>query len=660
MKFARALPTLFIGCCLSAYGGTYRAQALPPVEAFGQLPFISDTELSPDGKYFAGVQSLDGKPVAVIYKVSSSDAPQVFGSPEGSLVTGIEWAKNDRLLIFYKSALNTIGGQKSSRYLPLATWYRTISVDVAGTDPVELFEHTRSMSANYAASRIQDKVPDDPDSILMPLWTLAASNVGYGDRYDFYKVNVRTGDAEKILGGVSKSNKWITDGLGNVVGRVTETMDPLTDHLFFYRNGDWQPVMDFDADPGKGSAIYGETWDARSLAVVRTGPTGYDEIDRLDLDTGKLGEVLFKDSSYDIAGPIFDEWTGRIVGARVAHDSFEYHYFEPSMQALQRGVEAQFPGLDARVESLDRSRDKAIVMVESPTLPPTLYFLDRTTHVATKIASTYPALNNSDLGQMRPYPYKARDGLKIAAFLTLPPGKNPTKLPLVVLVHGGPDARDVLGFDWWGQFLANRGYAVLQTNYRGSSGYGAAYTTAGLQQWGLKMQDDISDGVKQLVADGVADPKRVCIVGANYGGYAALAGATFTPDLYACAVSFAGISDLTLDMRRMLETWNTKSAYYKFWASRIGDPMSNWNQLVATSPALHADQVKAPILIMHGANDTTVPIEQSEAERDALVRAGKSVQFERVEGDDHYFTLASTRIEMLSKLEAFLAANIGH
>lgn len=647
-------------CAQVVLSGPVRAQALPPVEAFGQLPFIAQTELSPDGRYFAGIQSLDGKPVAVIYTVSSSAAPQVFGSPEGSLVAGIEWAKNDRLLIFYKSGLNVLGGPTSTHHMPINTWYRTVSVDVTGTDSVELFHNVSSAENNYAITRIQDKLLDDPESILMPLWTRPSANSGPGYRYNLYRVSVRTGDAEKIQDGVSRSNKWITDGLGNVVGRVTETMEPLTDHLFFYRNGDWQPIMDFDANPDQEPSIYGETWDGRSLVVKRTGSAGFDELVRLDLDGGKLGDVLFQDPHYDVAGTLIDEWTGRVIGAIVAHERFEYHYFEPQTQALQRGVEAHFPGLDARVESLSRNRDKAIVIVQSPTLPPTLYFLDRTSHLATKIASTYPGLSEFNFGRMQAYPYKARDGMNIAAFLTVPPGKKPEGLPVVVLVHGGPDARNVAGFDWWAQFLTSRGYAVFQTNYRGSSGYGAAYTAAGLQQWGLKMQDDISDGVKKLIADGVADPKRICIVGASYGGYAALAGATFTPDLYACAASFAGISDLTLDMRRILETTNTNSSYYKFWTSRIGDPIHEWDRLAATSPALHADQVKVPILLMHGSADTTVRIEQSEAERDALQRAGRNVQYERIEGDDHYFTLADTRIEMLRKLETFLAANIGH
>ena len=205
--------------------------------------------------------------------------------------------------------------------------------------------------------------------------------------------------------------------------------------------------------------------------------------------------------------------------------------------------------------STDLTGDTVVVAVDGPKKPLTYYLLDRTTHNAQVIASSYPGLDAADLGEMKPYPYKARDGLDIHSYLTLPPGSAGRNMPLVVMPHGGPDARDMLGFDWMGQFFASRGYAVFQPNYRGSSGYGHKFTEAGLHQWGLKMQDDITDGVKKLIADGIVDPRRVCIVGGSYGGYAALAGATFTPDLYACAVSFAGVSDLP----KMLQTERNES-----------------------------------------------------------------------------------------------------
>jgi len=230
----------------------------------------------------------------------------------------------------------------------------------------------------------------------------------------------------------------------------------------------------------------------------------------------------------------------------------------------------------------------------------------------------------------------------------------------VVLPHGGPDARDEIGFDWWAQFLANRGYVVLQPNYRGSAGYGEKFTAAGLQQWGLKMQDDITDGAKKMIADGIADPKRVCIVGASYGGYVALAGATFTPDLYACAASVAGISDLHQLLQRERKQYGQRSDVVLFWRSRVGDLSDDADQIAATSPALHADRVKCPVLLIHGSDDTTVWIEQSKIENDALLKAGKQVQFVTLQSDDHYFTLSETRIRMLTELETFLKKNIGN
>jgi dipeptidyl aminopeptidase/acylaminoacyl peptidase len=357
--------------------------------------------------------------------------------------------------------------------------------------------------------------------------------------------------------------------------------------------------------------------------------------------------------------PIKDEWTGRVIGAMYAADAYEYRYFSEENQALQAGLEKSFPGLSVHATSMDKAKDRVIVAVQGARLPPTYYFLDRKTHNATKILSAYPQLTEADLGEMKPYPYTARDGLEIPAYLTLPPGKQAKNLPTVIMPHGGPDARDVVGFDWWAQFLANRGYAVLQPNYRGSKGYGRKFTEAGLHQWGRAMNDDIADGVKKLIADGIADPKRICIVGASYGGYAALAAATFTPDLYACAMSFAGVSDLSEFMFTQRSDTGKDSQGTSFWKSRIGSDWEDSDMLKATSPALHADRVKCPILLMHGEGDTTVRINQSAIEYQALKDAGKDVTFIRVTGEDHYLNFADTRIRMLKELEAFLKKNIG-
>jgi dipeptidyl aminopeptidase/acylaminoacyl peptidase len=655
----------FATVVLAATGA--QAQTLPAVAAFGSLPFLSQPQLSPDGKHFAGIQALDGQPAAVIYTVNSPNPPQVFASTEW-IVASLHWVKNDRLVMFTKASKQIPFGNNPDLY----TWYRALSLQVDSPDWVQLFNRTNdSVGVNSSTAIIVDKNIGDPDTILMPLWTrpkddrvdndpTAEIGGGYRDyRYSLYKVDVHTGRASVVQDGSTMPGYWLSDGQGNVVGRIDQTKTPLVDHLRLYHDGSWSNARDFDARADLGANVIGLTFDGTSLAAAAIDGAGHDTLVRLDRDSGATGATLFADARYDLDFPLTDDWTGRVIGAAYMADTLEYVYFDPARQALQNGIEQVFPGQDAHAVSVTLAGDKAIVAVSSPALPRTYYFLDRATHAATRIASEYPDLKPADLGKMQPYPYKARDGLDIPAYLTLPPGRPAKNLPLVVLPHGGPDSRDGIGFDWWAQFLANRGYAVFQPNYRGSRGYGRAFNEAGFHQWGLKMQDDISDGVKKLIADGIADGKKVCIVGASYGGYAALAGATFTPDLYACAVSIAGVSNLGEMLSAERRIYGENSQTVSFWASRIGTA-DDAARLDATSPALHADQVRAPVLLMHGKLDTTVSFAQSEEEEAALRRAGKKVELVTFEADDHYLSLAATRIAMLTALEKFLKENIGN
>jgi dipeptidyl aminopeptidase/acylaminoacyl peptidase len=333
------------------------------------------------------------------------------------------------------------------------------------------------------------------------------------------------------------------------------------------------------------------------------------------------------------------------------------HYFDPAMQAIQATLEKTLPNQSVLIASKDSARDSYLVVAEAPRTPPTLYLYKPAAHQLMVLLEAYPGLQQSDLGEMKPYSYKARDGLDIHAYLTLPPGKDPHNLPTIIMPHGGPEARDMLRFDWLAQFLASRGYAVLQPNFRGSSGYGRNFVTAGDGEWANKVQFDVQDGVKKLITDGVADPKRTCIFGWSYGGYMSLAGATFSPDLYTCAAAFAGVYDLD---RLLYSGSKFESEGTSVWERRMGASRSDTTKMNAQSPAKHADEVKAPVLLMHSDKDVTVPIEQSEFEEQALKKFGKTVQFVKMSGDDHQLSYAPTRIQMLTELEKFLAANIGH
>jgi dipeptidyl aminopeptidase/acylaminoacyl peptidase len=545
----------------------------------------------------------------------------------------------------------------------MVPWFRTFSVDTKAQNPVMLLNDSAFTAYNNSAATVADLDLDDPNHVIMPLF---AGHIDYVSR-DLYKVDVTTGKAEVMLqgkairAGLENTIYWIMDGHGHAIGRVDQIEEPLVDHLKLYKDGNWQEVAAYDAEADLGASVAGLSTDGKVLIrFERSEKTGTEGLVSYDIATGAT-TPLFDDPTYDVAGLEVDDWTRRVVGASYTTDTHQYHYFDPAMQALQKGLQAAFPGNNVAVTSWNQALDKVIAAVWSTSNPPTYYLLDRKTHFAGRIGTAYPKLTASDLGVVKPYPYKARDGLDIPAYLTLPPGKTPKNLPVVVMPHGGPEARDAMDFDWWAQFLANRGYAVLQPNFRGSSGYGYAFRRAGFHQWGLKMQDDITDGVQKLVADGIADPKRICIVGASYGGYAALAGAVFTPNLYACAVSYAGVSDLPKLLGTALDESGPHSKTMSYLNSRVGNTSDDLVRLKATSPALHADQVKCPILLMHGDGDWTVRIVQSEEMYDKLLAAGKTVDFIRFKGDeDHYLERADTRIQMLTEIEKFLAKNIGN
>jgi dipeptidyl aminopeptidase/acylaminoacyl peptidase len=651
VRVARAVA---LASCIFAFVVPCFAQTHPTAEVYGQLPSVSEPSLSPDGMHLATIQPYQGRPVALIYDLSSalgSKIPVAVRYAEG-LISRVHWANNQRLLVTI--AMNqAVLGDNVNR------WDRTVSVDTDGQKPAVMFRDFASRDYNYSASVVTDYDLDDPDHIFMPL--VYVDPYDYGTRYSLYKIDVNDGRQTLQERGSSKTDEYFMDGHGHVVARIDQETNPLIDHLLIYKDDNWKEVAKFPADNGHGAGVVGVSIDGTALVqLADSDKPGTRGLVARKLSDNSVSDLFF-DPKYDIDYALADPWTKRIIGVAVTADMAEDRYFDPEMEKLQKGLEAAFPGNSAHAVSWDLSQQKVIVQVDGPLQPSTFYYLDRLTHKAIKIATTYRELTAADLGQVKPYPYKARDGLDIPAYLTLPPGKNPKNLPVVILPHGGPTARDDMSFDWESQFLANRGYAVLQPNFRGSSGYGVKFREAGYGEWGLKMQDDVTDGVKKLIADGIADSKRICIVGGSYGGYAALAGAAFTPDLYACAAAWAPVTDL----RKMLLTDKRDSGGEDSWlysaeTRYIGDRSKDADKLDAASPAENAAMIKCPVLLMHGEADSTVRIDQSEKMESALLHAHKKVTFIRIEKETHQMDAAASRIRWLTELEKFLKENIGN
>lgn len=394
---------------------------------------------------------------------------------------------------------------------------------------------------------------------------------------------------------------------------------------------------------------------------MTTDKVPYKSLYLMDMRSGKLRPMpLFTRPGLDVERAIIDPWSHTVMGASWIDDVREFHWFEPEMEIYHKQLQATLPGQEVEISSWSKDRQRLVVKFAKPGHPPTFGLFDAPTSRLTVLAKSRPALAGTAFGEMKPFSYKARDGLNIHAYLALPANRTARNLPLVVLPHGGPESRDWIKYDWMAQVFATRGFAVFQPNFRGSDGYGINFTRAGWGEWGKAMQDDITDGVKKLIALGKVDPDRICIVGASYGGYASLAGGAFTPDLYRCVVSISGVSDLPSMLTWEQQHHGRDSRIMQYWQRSMTPEMHKRKPaLQMVSPSRFAGRFKAPVLLIHDRNDTVVPIRQSREMNKALRWAGKPVKFVQQKNGDHWMSYESTRLKTASAMLDFVQANIG-
>ncbi|MFZ4380681.1 MAG: alpha/beta hydrolase family protein, partial [Sandarakinorhabdus sp.] len=399
-----------------------------------------------------------------------------------------------------------------------------------------------------------------------------------------------------------------------------------------------------------GISSFGRDEGTLVLASHKSGEWQHYEVKVAD------GSVSGPTKAYDGDTVVTDPRTRTVIGTvDVKLERTDYSFFAPADQALWRGILKAFPGEQVKLESWSDDRKTIIVEVSGPTNGVSLFKVDRTKGRVDYLADRYAGVGPELLSPVTSYLYKAADGMEIPAYLIQPRGRTAKNLPLVVLAHGGPGARDSADFYWWAQGLASRGYAVLQPQFRGSTGFGEAHREAGYGQWGRKMQTDLSDGVRDLVSRGIVDPKRVCIAGGSYGGYAAMAGVTLDPGVYRCASAVAGVSDLRgmlgYEVRR---SGGSRNALLRFWQRYMGAKNADDTSIDAFSPARLADRVTVPLQLIHGKDDTVVPIAQSRLMLDAMKKAGKPVEWLELASEDHWLSRPATRLAMLEAQVAFL------
>ena len=624
--------------------------APPSAAAFGALPAQSYAVLSPDGHWLAWMDQTEVKPRIEIFDIRARKTQRIGALPDRTKLRALTWNDNETLLV----TLSETAAARSSAQLA-QEYYLTIALDPNGQGALMLPNTNGRAAGAYAAmsARIVRIATSRQHTVIMS--SRIASRSSRDDC--LIAVDTITGNSEIIKYGNEHTTAWAVDKTAKPVAR--EDWDWIKSAYRVYAlNGDSIKEI-LRKDDSSPPSIVGLLPDDSALVLLATNGRPHQAAWALPLD-GSAQRLLAEDPDADVTAAYEDPHTGAIVGVYVSGSTASVHWLDPAAQHRQEVLQRAFPDRQVEVYGWTTDGTKTLARVESPSSPPIYFLVDFTSHRADIAAEEYPALAGVPLGELKEITYKARDGTEIPAYLTRPPVKSVQPGPLIVLPHGGPNERDYPRYDWIAQFLASRGYTVLQPQFRGSSGFGDAFQKAGYRQWGGLMQDDLSDGVQAMVQQGVADPKHVCIVGISYGGYAALAGAAFTPKLYSCAVSVSGVSDLKQLLEEKVPSaspgYRVYSAAMSTWRERIGSPGDS--VLSKKSPINSIASITAPVLIIYGSGDSVVPNSQSERMADALRAAGKPVRVVKLADEDHWLSRTATRVQMLEAIEQFLRDNL--
>jgi dipeptidyl aminopeptidase/acylaminoacyl peptidase len=650
--FTAALLLGALGLCGPAAADS-PSGAAPPAAAFGALPAETDVVLSPSGTRLAWVDHAHDKPRVVMFDVDARKELRVLALPERLKLRQLLWNDDETLLVTFSQTHQSDVATQTSR-----EFFINIAYGAAGGDGRMLPAangKARGAEAAAYAYLVRGRV-DKPHTVIM-----GTNNACYAGSACLLEVDTATGTPTIIKTGKDVTAAWEVDRAGTPVARADWDYVNRVYRVYALSGNNIRQIL--ETEDKNAPRLAGILPDDSALVLLATNGRAHQAAWKLPLD-GSPATVLAEDPDADIDGTYTDPYSGAIIGVYVGGTKTRSHWLDAQAQQRAETVQRAFPKKEVEVSGWSVDGSRTLAKVQTPSTPPVYYLIDFKSRRADIAGEEYPGLEGATPGEFREITYKARDGTPIPAYLTLPPGKHTGPAPLVVLPHGGPQARDYPGFDWWVQFLATRGYAVLQPQFRGSTGFGEAFERAGFRQWGGLMQDDVTDGVRAMIDQGIADAHHVCIVGASYGGYAALAGAAFTPDLYACAVSINGVSDLRELRRTQVPTvvgsgfrvGRVISSVESVWTERIG---SETDPALATkSPINSVAAIKIPVMIAYGTGDGVVPTEQSIRMAEALQKAGKTVTVVKLPDEDHWLSQAATRTAMLEALDSFLKQHL--
>ncbi|HRP11772.1 MAG TPA: S9 family peptidase [Terricaulis sp.] len=653
MKLAKCAAAACALVFAAMFSVAAHAQTPPPVEAYGRLPAVSDVAISPDGQRLVIAAFEDGRSQVRILNIASGAIERVSVAPPGTKLRGVSWADNDRVLFYVSAAIDprqVMSAAQAGSTRVIEYWRTGVFSRTTGRQEYLTLDDYYNW-AQIGLTAVRAPIASEPGAARMIAYSPTSGRLGV------FRVHLDGGRPQPVASGQPDTVDIILDEAGGMGGRIDVNQSTNHWRVFLYENGRARQVMEGDSEFGETPYFPGFLPDGRAVYLDRLED---DRVRFFALNGDGQSEMLVENERYDVGGAMRDPWSHRVVGAAWTEDLSRQRFFEADLQAAYERLRTRLGDTEFHISTWSQDRSRLVVSAEINGAGG-YYLYEPAGDAMRPIAEAYPELRSTAaIGTRQSITYRARDGQRIPAYLTLPGDGAERNLPLVLLVHGGPHARDTHAFDWWASFLASRGYAVLQPNYRGSTGYGHAWFDAGRGGWGEGvMQTDVEDGMDALVRAGIADGSRVCIIGASYGGYAALAGATITPDRYRCAAAIAGVSDLIVmqtDSERGRH--GRRGGAAEWWRLSMGDRREDPEMMRRISPARNAERVQVPVLLMHGVDDTVVPIAQSRLMRDRLRSAGKPVEYFEMQGDDHWLSNAETRTQMLRELERFLGQHL--
>ena len=620
--------TLFTNC-----GITPKTASVPPeipMKDFFRNPEKSGYQISPDGAYFSFRAPWKNRMNLFVQKIGDTTALQVTADTIRDI--GSYFWKGERLL--YSRDIN---GDEN---------YIVFSASRDGKD-VKVLTPEKGVRAG-----IQDDLRSLPG---METKVMLIMNQRNPQVFDPYLCDIVSGELKPLYDN-SKENfeGWMTDHTGTIRG-ATKTIG--TDNVFYYRANENEPFTEYMRTSFKDSwtpILF--TFDNKNL-IVSHNLNGRDKnaVVEWDLAAKKESKLIYENPDFDVTGV---SWSRkRKVLTMITWDGVksEKNIVDEKTKNLYTFFESKYPGYEINIVSENDDETKRTIWLGSDRITGRFYYHEDGKDDLQLLCERTPWLKEEHLAEMKPISYTSRDGLTIHGYLTLPKGKDPKNLPVVVNPHGGPWYRDSWGFNPEVQFLANRGYAVLQMNFRGSTGYGRSFWEKSFKQWGKTMQNDISDGVEWLVKQGIADPKRVAIYGASSGGYATLAGITFTPELYACAVDYVGVSNMFTFMKTVPPYWEP---FKKMMYEMVGDPKADSLLMRDASPVFFVDRIKCPLLIAQGANDPRVNKAESDQIVEALKARGITVEYMVKDNEGHGFQNEENRFDFYGAMEKFLGQHL--